>query len=170
MKKRIHYFLLIAVLLVFQSCEDRSTTVSNDDSQINDLLNQWHKDVSQYEFEAYFNAMTDDAVFIGTDATEVWSKQEFMAFSKPYFERKQTWDFKPLERHVYLSDKADLAWFDETLNTWMGICRGSGVVVKHNDKWLIQHYVLSMTIPNEVSSEVVSLKQKQDSVFLSKIH
>lgn len=166
--KRI-YIILIALNVFFvQSCYRKSQKKTNDFSQVNDLIDQWHKNVALFDFDAYFNAMTDDAVFIGTDASEVWSKQEFMDFSKPFFDKKQTWDFIPLERHVYFSKTEKLAWFDETLNTWMGVCRGSGVVVKEENHWLIKQYVLSMTIPNDVSREVVSLKQKQDSVFIQK--
>lgn len=160
--------VIIGIFIFFQSCENHSQSKNNDVIPVNALLDQWHRDVAQFDFDAYFKAMSDDAVFIGTDASEVWSKQEFMNFSKPFFDKQQTWDFKPLDRHVYFSETGDLAWFDETLDTWMGVCRGSGVVVKYGNQWLIKHYVLSMTIPNDVSREVVSLKQKQDSVFIQK--
>ena len=40
----------------------------------------------------------------------------------------------------------------------MKICRGSGVLVKKDGKWLIKQYVLSMTIPNENVDEVVKIK------------
>jgi hypothetical protein len=41
----------------------------------------------------------------------------------------------------------------------MKICRGSGVMERVNDgEWQIRHYVLSMTIPNENTSEVVEIK------------
>ena len=40
----------------------------------------------------------------------------------------------------------------------MKICRGSGVLVLLNGKWKIKQYVLSMTIPNETSDEVIKIK------------
>ncbi len=46
-------------------------------------------------------------------------------------------------------------WFDETLDTWMGVCRGSGVLINKNGKWLIKQYVLSLTVPNEKMKEVI---------------
>jgi hypothetical protein len=35
----------------------------------------------------YFDKMTEDAVFIGTDATENWGKPVFQEFAKPYFDK-----------------------------------------------------------------------------------
>jgi hypothetical protein len=33
--------------------------------------------------------MTEDAVFIGTDATENWGKPDFQEFAKPYFDKEK---------------------------------------------------------------------------------
>jgi hypothetical protein len=81
-----------------------------------------------------------------------------MAFAKPFFDNKKAWNFTSLERNIYFSTDGKTAWFDELLNTQMKICRGSGVLVKINNDWKIKHYVLSMTIPNDNTNEVVSIK------------
>jgi hypothetical protein len=48
----------------------------------------------------------------------------------------------------------------------MKICRGSGVLVKQNDEWKVQQYVLSMTIPNEKITEVLKIKSPiEDSLI-----
>jgi hypothetical protein len=49
----------------------------------------------------------------------------------------------------------------------MKICRGSGVVVKIKNSWKIKHYVLSMTVPNENTDEVVKIKSPIEGVLLS---
>jgi hypothetical protein len=108
------------------------------------LLDSWHKAAA--ESDAYFDKMTEDAVFIGTDATENWGKPDFQEFAKPYFDKGKAWNFTVLERHIYFDQSKKTAWFDELLNTQMKICRGSGVLVKIDGKWKIKHYVLSMTI------------------------
>jgi ketosteroid isomerase-like protein len=41
------------------------------------LLDSWHKAAADAKFDTYFNKMTEDAVFIGTDATENWNKPHF---------------------------------------------------------------------------------------------
>jgi hypothetical protein len=46
--------------------------------------------------------------------------------------------------------RGDLAWFDEDLETQnLGPARGSGVLSLRDGKWLIEQYVLSVTVPNE---------------------
>ena len=111
--------------------------------------------------------MDSVSVFIGTDARENWKKQQFEAFSKPYFDNGKAWDFKTLERNIYLNTEGNFAWFDELLNTWMGTCRGSGVLEKKDNSWAIKHYVLSVPIPNDDIQKVIAAKQEKDSIFLS---
>jgi len=161
--------LLIVLLLIIGSCEQTKTTVNpmTSKKEINQLLDQWHKDVATFKYEAYFNKMAETSIFVGTDASEVWSKQEFQSFCKPFFEKKSTWDFKPVTRNVYFGKEGNTAWFDETLDTWMGVCRGSGVVIKKENNWKIAHYVLSVVVPNEDIKEVVAIKKERDSLYLN---
>lgn len=133
---------------------------------INNTLNQWHKAAAEARFDDYFNLLTNDAIFIGTDATENWNKQAFKDFSKPYFDRKKAWHFEAIQRNIYLSDNQKMAWFDELLSTQMKICRGSGVLLLENGQWKIKHYVLSMTIPNDKTNEVVALKSALESELI----
>jgi ketosteroid isomerase-like protein len=137
--------------------------------QIGTTLDQWHLAASNADFERYFQLLSEDAVFIGTDAAEVWDKAEFMSFSRPYFEQGKAWDFKAIERNVYLDPSGEVAWFDELLDTWMQLCRGSGVVRKIEGQWKISHYVLSLTIPNEEIDPVIALKRERDSTFIQKL-
>lgn len=132
---------------------------------IDALLTAWHQAAAGADFEAYFEAMTPEAVFIGTDAGEHWDREAFMAFSKPYFDQGKAWDFKALQRHIYLSRDGQMAWFDELLDTWMQLCRGSGVAVKTPQGWKIAHYVLSLTMPNETIEGAIALKKESDSLM-----
>ena len=127
-------------------------------AEINNTLDAWHKAAAEANFKNYFDAMTDDAVFIGTDATENWTKPAFQAYAKPYFDKGKPWSFKALERHIYFSEDKKTVWFDELLDTQMKICRGSGVLVFVNNQWKIKHYVLSMTFPNDNTDEVIKIK------------
>ncbi|MGC4041117.1 MAG: nuclear transport factor 2 family protein [Flavobacterium sp.] len=127
-------------------------------AQINATLDAWHKAAAEANFTAYFDLMSNDAVFIGTDATENWTKPQFMAYAKPHFDKGKAWNFTSIERHVYFNADTYLAWFDELLNTQMKICRGSGVLVLENGKWKIKHYVLSMTVPNDTADDVIKIK------------
>jgi len=156
MKKLILYISLVFLTVSCTETKDKNIDVTK--TEVNSLLDQWHKDAAQANFEGYFNAIADDGIFIGTDATENWNKKEFIAFAKPYFDKGKAWDFTSLERNIYSSKDGEIIWFDELLDTQMKLCRGSGILVKENNEWKIKHYVLSMTIPNDNVSEVVTIK------------
>jgi ketosteroid isomerase-like protein len=135
-------------------------------ANINSTLDDWHKAAAAASYDDYFNLMSDDAVFIGTDATENWNKKAFQAYSKPHFDKGKAWNFTTLERHIYFDKTGKTAWFDELLNTQMKICRGSGVLVKIGTEWKIKQYVLSMTIPNENSNEVIKVKSNLEDAMI----
>ena len=144
-----------------------SQTVSKEN--INKVLEDWHSAASQANFEEYFGLMSGDGIFIGTDATENWQNKEFREFAKPYFDKGKAWSFTTLERNIYISENGETAWFDELLNTQMGICRGSGVLEKTQNNWKIKHYVLSIAIPNENVDEITQIKKEFDSTLISKL-
>lgn len=165
--------LLLIPFLCLTNCTKKDKKCTKQDvsvvkKEVNSLLNNWHKSATEANYNNYFKVMDSSSVFIGTDAKEVWSKKQFQDFSKPYFDKGKAWDFKVLERNIYPQKIENIIWFDELLDTWMGICRGSGVLEKRDNKWTIQHYVLSVTIPNEDVKPVVAIKQKKDSLFLLK--
>lgn len=136
---------------------------------INTTLDAWHKAAAEAKFDTYFNFMAEESIFIGTDATENWNKKAFMAFAKPYFDKGKAWSFTALERHVYFDVSGKTAWFDELLNTQMKICRGSGVLVKVGNAWKIKHYVLSMTIPNDNTNDVIKVKAPIEDKLIDKL-
>lgn len=158
--------LLFLVLLI--SCNE-TKDISSEKKSINQLLDNWHKAAAEANFDNYFNAMAEESIFIGTDATENWNKVEFMAFAKPYFDKGRAWSFIALERNIYFSKDGKTAWFDELLNTQMKICRGSGTLEKSNNEWKIKHYVLSMTIPNENVDEVIKIKAPIEDALIDKL-
>ncbi len=51
----------------------------------------------------------------------------------------------------------------------MKICRGSGVLVLKDGKWLIKQYVLSMTVPNELADEVVKMKTDLEDQIIEEL-
>ncbi len=161
MKSKTFFFALFLIGFQALSAQERAQ------SQIEIVLNDWHKAAGEANFDAYFGLMTSDAVFIGTDATEYWEGNAFKTFAKPYFDRGKAWNFTPLERHVYVSENR--AWFDELLETQMGICRGSGVLKLENGAWKIAHYVLSIAVPNENVTELTALKKDFDNQLIEKL-
>lgn len=131
---------------------------TKESASVDQLMNNWHQAAAKADFNGYFALMDAQSIFIGTDATERWNKADFMVYAKPHFDKGKAWSFSALERHINFSADGKTAWVDELLNTQMKICRGSAVLQKKAGKWLIQHYVLSMTIPNEVVGQVLPIK------------
>ncbi|MBF4515012.1 nuclear transport factor 2 family protein [Flavobacterium sp. ANB] len=160
MKKSILLLLFVATFANAQNAEKE---------KINQTLDTWHKAAADVKFEAYFDVLASDAVYIGTDATENWTKPEFKTWAKPFFDKGTTWNFTALERHIFFDKSGKIAWFDELLNTQMKICRGSGVLIKVGKEWKIQHYVLSMTIPNDEVDAVTKIKSPVEDVLIDKL-
>ncbi len=144
------YFLLLFFLNV-------SLHAQNDQDKINTLLDNWHHAAAIADENIFFGSMTNDAHYIGTDETENWTRDEMIIWAKEYFEKDSAWDFKKKTRNIYLDQSKKLAWFDETLDTWMGVCRGSGIIVLTKDGWKIKHYVLSLTLPNDKIEQFIKL-------------
>ncbi len=141
----------------------------SDKETINSVLDAWHNAAAEADFDAYFDKMTQNGVFLGTDATENWQNQEFRNYSKPFFDGGKAWSFSAIERNIYLNEEKNFAWFDELLDTQMELCRGSGVLQKVNGEWKIAHYVLSIAVPNENVSALVALKKDSDSLLIKKL-
>jgi ketosteroid isomerase-like protein len=160
----------VVLLIIMVLCSSFSFYGNHSDKdKINVVIDNWHKAAGEAQFDAYFNLMTDDAIFIGTDATENWNKTQFQAFAKPFFDRGKAWSFKAIERHIYVDKSGRTAWFDELLDTQMKICRGSGVLLKVGNDWKIKHYVLSMTVPNDNVTEVVKIKTPIEEALMQKM-
>jgi ketosteroid isomerase-like protein len=120
------------------------------------VLDTFHAAAAAADQEAYLGQLAPGGLFLGTDAGERWTKEEFRAFVEPYFSRGRGWTYTPLERHVELSADGRVAWFDERLaSASYGLCRGTGVLLLHGERWLIEQYHLSIPIPNDIAKEVV---------------
>lgn len=124
--------------------------------QVNAFVDAWHDDATHARM-AYFDKIAPDGVYIGTDKTELWHKDAFKAWARKYFERKSAWAFKATRRNVYTSGDGKIVWFDELLDTQMGPCQASGVLRRTASGFEIEHYQLSMAVPNDIAKSVTQL-------------
>lgn len=160
---------LVLFCLLLLGSKSFTQNTDSDIKKINATLDSWHKAAANAEFNNYFSFMTSNGVFIGTDANENWQLDAFKTFSKPFFDKGKAWNFNSLQRNIYFDKSQNTAWFDELLDTQMKICRGSGVLIKEGKNWKIAHYVLSMTIPNDHTDEVVKIKEKIENGVIEKL-
>ncbi len=130
---------------------------SLEEQRISRTLDDLHDAASKADFDRYFGLYAPDAIFLGTDATERWTRDEFMAYAKPYFDQGRGWTYMMIERHIFIAHDGATAWFDERLdNASLGETRGSGVLVKTDGRWQVTQYNLTIPIPNALAGEVVA--------------
>jgi hypothetical protein len=152
-------YLFILTLLSF-SFAPSELPIDIDIDKMNSIIDNWHLAATDANFAGYFDLMSDKFTFLGTAPGERWSKEEFSAFSKPYFEKGKTWDFKAIDRSwVFLKNKK-MAWFDENLNTWMSDCRGSGIMIFEKGEWKLAYYNLTVLIENEKIEDFIRLRER----------
>ena len=145
-------FLFLSMLGSSHAATDAALT-----REVNTFLDDWHLDAANTRMR-YFDKIARDGVYIGTDRTEVWTRDEFKKWSTPYFEAKKAWTFKATKRNVYASADKSLIWFDEQLQTEnMGPCVASGVMRKTRSGFEIVHYQLAVAVPNEVVKQVTGI-------------
>jgi ketosteroid isomerase-like protein len=146
----------VVLATVFCGCAGVQTPKSSTIKAIESVLDDWHDAASKADENRYFGHMAKDAVFLGTDASERWTRDAFNAYVKPYFSKGQGWTYVPSHRHVMLSADQQLAWFDEHLtNEKYGDLRGTGVLRRTDGVWRIVHYNMVFTVPNDVAKKVV---------------
>jgi hypothetical protein len=160
--------LLLALLLSISSaCALAANADAALTRQVNTFVDAWHDDAAHARM-AYFDKIAADGVYIGTDKTELWHKDAFKTWANKYFERKSAWAFKAVKRNVYTSGDGKIVWFDELLDTQMGPCQASGVLRRTAKGFEIEHYQLSMAVPNEVGKSVTELISQHEKVAATK--
>lgn len=150
MKKNIPILLFLFLSFSLSAQENMKNDIDN-------FLTSWHEAAASGDQASYFNLIDEQGIYIGTDSTEIWTKQEFYDWSTPHFKAGKTWNFKANSRSIYISDDKQMAWFDELISFSKGTLRGSGVLIKRRDDWKVLHYVLSLPVPNEKFEEVIKV-------------
>ena len=152
------YYLITLVLLcgLMSTLFSNTTLAASDKQGIDTVLNSFHQAAANAEAKAYFNMLSEDAIFLGTDASERWTKDEFKSFVVPYFSKGKGWLYTPTERHINMINEGQTAFFDELLfSESYGVCRGSGILVKTQQGWKISQYNLSIPMPNGLAKSLV---------------
>lgn len=151
MKQLLYSLTIIVVSLLLQI-----SSLFAEENKVTQVLDTFHIAASKAQGDKYFSLLHENSVFMGTDASERWSKTQFQQFAKPYFDQGKGWTYLVDSRHVTLSEDGSVAWFDEMLsNASYGVCRGSGVLVKTKTGWQIMQYNLSIPLPNDIAKDIV---------------
>ncbi len=147
MKKYLTPVLMIVVLVT----TGEATAQRADMAAIDLVLDGYHAAAAKGDWDTYFAFMSDDAVFLGTDAGERWQKREF----RDYASDSSGWVYTPQTRNVNLTPDGNSAWFDEILlSASYGTARGTGVLIKTDAGWKISQYHLTLPIPNGLARKM----------------
>ena len=127
------------------------------------VLTNLHLYASRGMLDEYIKCFLHGSQFVGTDAEEYWTIEEFEVFCRKHFEEGKGWTYHLHDRKIYFSGGGACAWFFERLfNEKYGEVRGSGVLLpKENGTWGIAQYVLSFPIPNKLVASLTEQINKR---------
>ena len=125
-------------------------------ARVHAFVDEWHADAAHAR-PAFFDKIAADGIYIGTDRTERWTRDAFKTWAARFFERESAWTLVPRERHVRWSTDGAVIWFDEQLDSSMGVLQATGVMRAAGERLEIVHYQLSIAVPNGVQPQVTEL-------------
>lgn len=154
--------ILIALMVIFLSS---AATYADDRQDVSTVLDGFHGAAATADWDTYFGLMTDDSIFLGTDAGERWDKPTFQGYAS---QAPNGWRYDLKERHINFTPDGNTAWFDEILvNKKYGTSRGTGVVIRTPSGWRIAQYHLTFPIPNDladgITQQIQTFEQRQNS-------
>ncbi len=154
---------LLAILIIYLPVTYAKTSITSNIQQpiadkvlIDKALTNFHQAAADTNLTQYFNLLTDDAIYLGTDASERWTKKAFKHYVEPMFKQGHGWKYTKIARHIKVSQDSNTAFFDELLrNKNYGLCRSTGMMRKTTQGWKIAQYSLSVPLPNAIAKDIV---------------
>jgi ketosteroid isomerase-like protein len=155
MNKLLILSSLLALPLIAPAPAPRAAPTDAAAEQVEALITGFLSAAAEADAEAYFGALDEDAILIGTDVGERWTTAEMRTLLEPVFARGERRKSVPSETHVTVADDGRTAWFDQRLESerW-GEMRGTGVVRRDGERWKIVQYAWSFPVPNELVPEL----------------
>ena len=153
---------MLSLLLPLLYLKAQDKVAEGEDLQeiaLNQLMDTWHLAAAKANADVFFGLMAEDAIYIGTDKTERWRRDELREWAKGAFARESAWTFTATERNWRIEGDYQFAVCDELLETWMGPCRSTAVLTWTNGNWQIIHYQLSVTIDNDKIEDFKALHE-----------
>jgi ketosteroid isomerase-like protein len=156
--------LAFLMLLTFSSS---ASSINSDKQKIKNVLIKFHQAAASANFETYFDLLSRDAIFLGTDASERWTKEAFKEYVRPAFSKGNGWLYTPKQQNIKVIKQGQVAFFDELLSSESyGVCRSSGILINTSKGWKISQYNLSIPIPNALAKELSQkIKSFQEAEF-----
>lgn len=121
------------------------------DSPAVDALVAFHRAGREADIDAYIGWLAEDAIVLGTDASERNPPAALHDMLEPWFSAGKGLDTDPVVVHVSESADGRFAWFDGRFHK-PSLCelRGSGLLRHGPDGWKIVHYNVAFALPNDL--------------------
>jgi ketosteroid isomerase-like protein len=128
---------------------------------IENKMDDFHDAADKGDSARYLNHFAKDGVFMGTDDWERWPFDGFSKYVNKHFKDGKGWSYKPIKRFTNINSEEAFAWVDEIVESekW-GRFRGTAVLTKTEQGWKIQHYSLTVLVPNESWEAVSEISKK----------
>jgi len=141
------YWRMLGLVFLLSGPANGAEVTQLEIARVAEVLDSFHAAAATGDWDTYFDLMSADGVFLGTDADERWTKTEFRAYAG----NRSGWIYRSTERNINLTPDGNSAWFDEILDSESyGTARGTGVLIKNATGWKISQYHLTFPIPNEL--------------------
>ena len=128
------------------------------------MLAEHQRAMASADAKAFFANFADDAIIMGTDATERFDFDEFRAWSAPMFTRGPRPVATLIEENITVADDGTLAWFHERIRrAGLGELRLSGVLRKAEGRWQIVQLNHAFPVPNEIVGTLIERIQNANS-------
>jgi len=144
----------ISQFLSNDSEQEVTTTLDEADlSAAAATLDSYHAAAATADWQRYFDLMSENSIFLGTDSSERWSKAVF----QKYAAKTNGWTYVPTSRNLTPAGTPNAIFFDEILeNQSYGRSRGTGLLIREGGRWLIAQYHLTFPIPNDLAAETTA--------------
>jgi len=129
--------------------------------QASALLAERQRALAAADAKAFFANFSDNAIIMGTAATERFELDEYRVWSAPMFARGPRHVATLVEENITVADDGKFAWFDQrTHRPGFGELRLSGVLCKLEDHWRIVQLNRGFLVPNEIVATLAEHIQK----------
>lgn len=156
MKKIIPFLILILVVLI--SCQQKAKVATVDinaeKAAITEVMDKQYAAIKARDLDASAALLTDDALILGTDPKEFWTKAQHVELGRQMFaDTSLNFDFKPERRDIIVSSDGNSALVVE--QTFVNFIspkiqtRSINHLVKTNGNWMIDFWSSNMIPRNE---------------------
>ena len=144
------------VLIPFSVCAAESP---RELQLINQVLDNLHDAAAKGENARYLGVYSENAVFMGSAPEERMDKEQFTDYVNRRFTEGVGWAYQSAERNIFIAEDGNTAWFDEVITRMANgqNFRGTGVLIKENETWMVAQYNFSVPFANAIWEKVMEV-------------